>query len=213
MFLFGCAGSWLLRRLFSSCRERGLLIWRLLLLQSAGPRVCGLLQFWLLGSRAHAQQLHHMGLVDPWYVKCSRTRDRTCAPCIDRRNIVPLSYQGSLWNTYFTIWGEALFPGETNVLLPRCVRARLFLLNNTFNLYVRAQSLSCVRLFVTLWTVACQAPLSMGSPRQEYWSELPFPSKRDLPNPETKPESSALTGGFFSAELPGKPSKWRYWTK
>ena len=103
VFLFGCAGSWLLRRLFSSCREWGLLIWRLLLLQSAGPRVCGLLQFWLLGSRAHAQQLHHMGLVDPWYVKCSRTRDRTCAPCIDRRNILPLSYQGSLWNTYFTI--------------------------------------------------------------------------------------------------------------
>ena len=39
------------------------------------------------------------------------------------------------------------------------------------------------RLFETLWTVAHQAPLSMGFLRQEYWSELPFPSPEDLPNP------------------------------
>ena len=43
------------------------------------------------------------------------------------------------------------------------------------------QSLSHVRLFVTLWTVAHQAPLSMGFFRQEYWSGLPFPSPGDLP--------------------------------
>ena len=41
--------------------------------------------------------------------------------------------------------------------------------------------------FVTLWTVAHQAPLSMGFPRQEYWNGLPFPSPADLPNPEIKP--------------------------
>ena len=41
--------------------------------------------------------------------------------------------------------------------------------------------LSRVQLFVTLWTVAHQAPLSMGFPRQEYWNGLPFPSPRDLP--------------------------------
>ena len=46
--------------------------------------------------------------------------------------------------------------------------------------------------FVTPWTVACQAPLSMGFSRQEYWSGLPFPSLRDLPNPGIKPESPAL---------------------
>ena len=53
------------------------------------------------------------------------------------------------------------------------------------------KSLSCVRLFVTSWTVACQAPLSVGFFRQEYWSGLPFPSPGDLPNPGIKPGSSA----------------------
>ena len=43
-----------------------------------------------------------------------------------------------------------------------------------------AQLLSCVWLFATLWTVACQAPLSMGFFRQEYWSMFPFPSPGDL---------------------------------
>ena len=43
--------------------------------------------------------------------------------------------------------------------------------------------------FVTQWTVACQAPLSMGFPRQEYWSGLPFPSPGDLPDPGIKPMS------------------------
>ena len=62
--------------------------------------------------------------------------------------------------------------------------------------------------FVTPWTVACHSPLSMGFPRQEYWSGLPFPSPGDLPNPgiePTSPASPALAGGFFTAEPPGKP--------
>ena len=53
-------------------------------------------------------------------------------------------------------------------------------------------SLSCVQLFVTPWTIACQAPLAMGFPRQEYWSGLPFPSLGDLPDPGIKPTSPAL---------------------
>ena len=66
-------------------------------------------------------------------------------------------------------------------------------------IHVCAQLLSCVQLFVTLWTVARQAPLSMGFSRQEYWSGLPFlpPS---LPNPGIKPASPvspALIGRFF----------------
>ena len=62
--------------------------------------------------------------------------------------------------------------------------------------------LSCfsrVRLFATLWTVACQAPLSMGFSRQEYWRELPLPPSGDLPDPGTEPVSllsSALAGEF-----------------
>ena len=47
---------------------------------------------------------------------------------------------------------------------------------------------SCVQLFVTPWTGACQAPLSMGFSRQEYWHRLPCPPPRDLPNPGIKPE-------------------------
>ena len=58
---------------------------------------------------------------------------------------------------------------------------------------------------VTPWTVACQAPLSMGFPRQEYWSGLPFSPPGDLPDPGIKPASPALAGGFFTAQPPGKP--------
>ena len=60
-------------------------------------------------------------------------------------------------------------------------------------------------LFATPWTVARQAPLSVGFPRQAYWSGLPFPSPGDLPDPGIKPEYSALAGGFFTAEPWGKP--------
>ena len=58
---------------------------------------------------------------------------------------------------------------------------------------------------VTLWTVARQAPLSVGFPRQEYWSGLPFPSLGDLPTPGIKPGSPALTGGFLSLSHQGSP--------
>ena len=60
----------------------------------------------------------------------------------------------------------------------------------------------CVWLFETPWTVARQAPLSMGFSRQEYWSGLPFPSPRNLPDPGHKPASPALAGWFFTAETP-----------
>ena len=60
-------------------------------------------------------------------------------------------------------------------------------------------------LFVTLWTVARQAPLSMGLPRQEYWSGLPLPSPGDLPDPGIKLRSPALQVDFFIAEPLGKP--------
>ena len=63
----------------------------------------------------------------------------------------------------------------------------------------------CLTL-MTPWTVACQTPLSMGFPRQEYWSSLPFPSPGDLPEPGIEPVSlSCFSGGFFSTEPPGKP--------
>ena len=69
---------------------------------------------------------------------------------------------------------------------------------------------SCVQLFVTLWTVACQAPLPMGFSRQEYWSGLPFPSPGDIPDTGIKPgslASPALAVGFFTTVPPGKVRK------
>ena len=56
--------------------------------------------------------------------------------------------------------------------------------------------------FVTPWTVACQAPLSMGFSKQEYWSGLPFPYPRDLPNPGIEPRSPAFQADFLPTELP-----------
>ena len=67
------------------------------------------------------------------------------------------------------------------------------------------QSLSRVRLFVTPWTVARQAPLSMGFFRQEYWSGLPCRPPGDLPDPGIKPRSSALQADSLPAEPRGKP--------
>ena len=57
---------------------------------------------------------------------------------------------------------------------------------------LRARLLSHARLFATAWTVACQAPLSMGFSKQEYWCVWPFPSPRDLPNSRIKPRSPVL---------------------
>ena len=58
--------------------------------------------------------------------------------------------------------------------------------------------LSRVRLFATPWAVARQALLSMGFPRQEYWSGLPFHPPGDVPDPGTEPKSPALAGRFFT---------------
>ena len=63
---------------------------------------------------------------------------------------------------------------------------------------------SRIQLFVTVWTIVLQAPLSMGFSRQEYWSGLSCPPPRNLPDPGIEP-TSALAGGFFTSEPPGKP--------
>ena len=72
---------------------------------------------------------------------------------------------------------------------------------------VKVKSLSRVRLFATPWTVAHQAPLSMGFSKQEYWSGLPFPSPGDLPNPGIEPTSPTLQGDALTSEPPGKPKQ------
>ena len=57
---------------------------------------------------------------------------------------------------------------------------------------------------LTPWTVACQAPLAMEFPREEYWNGMSLPSLEDLPDPGIKAASPALAGGFYASEPPGK---------
>ena len=68
----------------------------------------------------------------------------------------------------------------------------IYMESERYKVKVKVKSLSCIRLFATPWTVAYQAPPSMGFSRQEYWSGLPFPSPGDLPDPGIEPGSPAL---------------------
>ena len=69
----------------------------------------------------------------------------------------------------------------------------------------KVKSLSRVRLFATVWTVAHQAPPSMEFSRQECWSGLPFPSPGNLPDPGIEPRSPVLQADALPSEPPGKP--------
>ena len=70
---------------------------------------------------------------------------------------------------------------------------------------MKVKSLSRAQLFATPWTVAYQAPPSMGLSRQEYWSGLSFPSPGGLPNPGIEPRSPALQADALPSEPPGSP--------
>ena len=67
---------------------------------------------------------------------------------------------------------------------------------------MKVKSLSRVRLFATPWTVAYQAPPSMGFSRQECWSGVPFPSPGDLPDPGIEPGSPVLQADALLSEPP-----------
>ena len=69
----------------------------------------------------------------------------------------------------------------------------------------KVKSLSHVRLFATSWTVAHQAPPSMGFSRQEYWSGLPFPSPGESSRPRDGTQVSRMQADALTSELPGKP--------
>ena len=81
----------------------------------------------------------------------------------------------------------------------QCSRLPLLVLS------LKVKSLSRVQLFATPWTVAYQAPPSMGLSRQEYWSGLPFPSPGALPDLGIEPGSPALRVDTLTSEPPGKP--------
>ena len=77
-----------------------------------------------------------------------------------------------------------------------------FFLKNSFK---KDSAKSCPTLVIP-WTVACQAPLSMGFSRQEYWSGLPFPAPGELTNPGIEPSSPSLQADALPTELCGKPT-------
>ena len=84
--------------------------------------------------------------------------------------------------------------------VPSCLR-HIYCVYSRCSLLVLSR-FSCVQLCVTLWSAACQGPLSTGFFRQEYWSGLPCPPPGDLPNPGIQPmslTSPALAGRFFTA--------------
>ena len=95
----------------------------------------------------------------------------------------------TLAGRFFTIWAtrKAHSLCQAHIFSDPSRSFSLFL-----ELKVKVKSLSHVWLFATPWTVAYQAPQTMGFSRQEYWSGLPFPSPGDLPHPGIKPWSPAL---------------------
>ena len=94
---------------------------------------------------------------------------------------------------------------RTHISCSSCTAGRFFTPEPPERKKVKVKLLSRVRLFATPWTVAYQAPLSMGFSRQEYWSGLPFPSPGDLPNLGIEPGSPALQTDALLSEPPGKP--------
>ena len=122
------------------------------------------------------------------------------------------------WNNVGSLWKEVKNSWINSCLCIRWSRFSLifcpYMTSNTsvappysfsHHVFVVVQSLSRVRLFVTLWTVAHQAPLSTEFPRQEYCCGLPFLSSGDLPEPETETRSPALLAVSLPSEPPGKP--------
>ena len=81
-----------------------------------------------------------------------------------------------------------------------------FLLNFTHEELLLFKSQVMSEFYATPQAVTHRIPLSMRFPRQKYWNGLPFLSREDLPDPEIKPASPALTGGFFTTKPPGNPT-------
>ena len=102
---------------------------------------------------------------------------------------------------------ESFSSSQSETLYPWNTNHRLYFKN----ICLCAQFLSRVQFFATPWTVAHQAPLSIGFPRQEYWTGLPFPSPEDLPTPGVEPISLAspiLAGTFFTTVSPKNTLYW-----
>ena len=111
-------------------------------------------------------------------------------------------------------WSYLVFPISRAILLKRKALTLIKIKSSSRGYWSRQgevwrwlwkwKSLSCVQFFVTPWTVACQAPLSMEFSRPQHWSGYLFPSPGDLPNLGIKPRSLALQVDSLLPEPPGK---------
>ena len=122
---------------------------------------------------------------------------------------VPLSRGFSrqeYWSgVFFLLQGTFPDPGSNLPLMSFALAGEFFTTSASWRSEVK--SLTRVRRFVTPWTVAYQAPLSLGFSRQEYLSGLPFPSPGELPNPGIKSGSPACRPPWATRELPAPPGK------
>ena len=114
-----------------------------------------------------------------------------------------------LWKLNFPVKYKVI-PEESEVNSVQKVNTELTKLK-VYSTFDSMKLLSRVRLFATPWTVAHQAPLSIGFSRQGYWSGLPFPFPGDLLDPGIEPGSSALQADTLPFEPPGKPQTPFYW--
>ena len=119
---------------------------------------------------------------------------------------MPKDASGGCMEKWLSYMVFCLRPPSSLTIFITAVKSELFL-ENMVRVFVCDHLLSCVHLFVTPWTVACQAPLSMGFTRQDYWSGLPCPPPEDHPDPGIKPVSPALAGAFLPLASPGKPRR------
>ena len=126
---------------------------------------------------------------------------------------IPLlkTYQESSWNPH--IRNNFMSSGKRKVIWYFCFTFSqpLHVLSRCCFPLHACCCFSCVWLFVTLWTVACQDPLPIGFSRKEYWSGSPCPPPGDLPDPGIKPASPvapALQAGSLPVAPPGKPLRY-----
>ena len=137
----------------------------------------------------------------------------SCWRDLVKRNMSGLQRKSGPWLTASKAMGTSdLEPGGARVCrqlewVLKLVLPQGLLVGVESKVKVKVNLLSPVRLFATPWTIAHQAPLSMGFSRQEYWNGLPFLSPGDLPNPGIEPRSPALQTGSFPSEPSRNPER------
>ena len=153
----------------------------------------------------HGLQHARLPCPSPTPRACSNSSpsNQWCHPTISS-SVVPFSCLQSFpssgsfpMSQFFTSGGQSIKVSASASVLPKVSIVNVSTISTVNVIRKRTnknkmKSLRRVQLFVTLWTVAYQAPPSMGFSRQEYWSGLPFPSPGDLPDSGTKPGSPSL---------------------